>query len=138
MKQKQLPFKNAAFFKWHLLLFVTFTVGLWLSVLATFEYPGNATVPFEAFKPFLVERMTFNIVWGLLLLIHFGVYQLQSIRQMRAYRTHLDSIKTMDIQIGQRLITNEEASQKRLAIPNDEAVLDVETSEIETVQYQSR
>lgn len=103
MKQKRLPFANALLLKLHILAFAAFTVMLWMSVIATFNYPGNAEGSFEVFKLFLVERMSVNIFWGLILLMHLGLHQFQNMLQMRAYRTHINSINHIQENYGQRL-----------------------------------
>ena len=76
MKRKRMAGRGMLILKLHVLAFVVFSIGLWLSVLATFTYPGNAGVPFETYKPFLIERMNFSILWAIVLLGHFVLLEL--------------------------------------------------------------
>ena len=101
MKHKRFTVPDISFLKWHAFFFVLFTVFLWMSVLSTFSYPGNANVPFEAFKPFLIERMSINILWGVVLLAHFGVRAVQDMLLQRTLR--LDSPNLLDEDYAKRL-----------------------------------
>jgi hypothetical protein len=101
MKRKRLAVPDISILKWHAFFFVLFTVFLWMSVLSTFSYPANAEAPFEVFKPFLVERMGMNILWGMVLLAHFGVRAVQDMLLQRTLR--LDSPNLLDEGYGKRL-----------------------------------
>lgn len=101
MKRKRFAIPDISILKWHAFFFVLFTVFLWMSVLATIEYPGNAEVPFEVFKPFLVERMGMNILWGVVLLTHFGARAVQDMLMQRTLR--LDSPNLIDEAYGERM-----------------------------------
>jgi hypothetical protein len=101
MKRKRFTVPDISILKWHAFFFVLFTVFLWMSMLSTFSYAGNAEVPFVAFKPFLIERMGMNILWGVMLLAHFCVRAVQDMLMQRTLR--LDSPNLIDEAYGRRL-----------------------------------
>ncbi len=95
MKRKPLYVPGSYVLQLHTLLFIVFTVCLWMSTLATLTYPGNAAVPIEVFKPLLISRMTLNALWGMLLLGHFAVQQFRLLFQLRHYQAGLESLEPM-------------------------------------------
>jgi hypothetical protein len=92
MKRKRFTMPEISLLKWHAFFFVLFTVLLWMSVLSTFSYPGNDELSFDIFKPFLMERMAVNIMWGMMLLAHFGVRAVQDMLQQRLMRLELPNL----------------------------------------------
>lgn len=102
MIRKQFATSDSSLLKWHAFFFTLFTVFLWTGVLTSFLHPGST--PVEALKPFLVERMSVNIVWGLALLAHFGVSMVQEMLAQRALR--LESPNLLDINYGELLRIN--------------------------------
>jgi hypothetical protein len=104
MKRKG-PYVPGSFvMKWHAIAFAVFTVALWMSVLATFEYPANVDLDFAVFKPFLVERMQINIVWGMLLLAHFTLHQFQLMLHLREQVAQLTALAPVqELLAGRRL-----------------------------------
>lgn len=66
------------FLKVHTLLFTIFVVLMSQSMLATFVYPANVVLSFDHFKFFVIERVTLMLLWGVLLLGHFGVHYIRS------------------------------------------------------------
>jgi hypothetical protein len=96
MKRKGRSLQNMAALKWHLLAFILFTLLVAYSLLSEITYAGNATVPFAVFRPVIIERLSLLLLWGTLLLVHYGYHQLRSVQEQRAYRSHLNSINTLN------------------------------------------
>jgi hypothetical protein len=88
MKRKTLQLRDTALFKWHMLAFIVFAILAAYSIIATITYPGNATVPFGVFRPFIIERVSLIIIWGILLLLHYGFHHIRAFQQIRDYRAH--------------------------------------------------
>lgn len=76
--------------KIHALLFTIFVVIMGNTMLATFTYEGNASVPFENFNFFVIERITLMLLWGVVLLMHFGVHYIRSGWQTRHAANELE------------------------------------------------
>ncbi len=106
MKRKRFTVPDISILKWHAFFFVLFTVFLWMSMLSIFSYAGNADVPFVAFKPLLIERMGLNILWGVVLLAHFGVRTVQDILIQRTLR--LDSPNLLNVDYAELLRIGED------------------------------
>lgn len=85
MKSKHISVPGREALKWHLLIFVVVTSVHWLTILATFEHPDNRELPFEIFRGFIVERTSYTLIWGVLLLAHFGIQELRTFLLHRAY-----------------------------------------------------
>lgn len=96
MKRKRTDPPNDFLLKWNAFLFAVFTVGLWLSVLNTINYPGNWSVSFEVFEPFIIERMSVNIIWGVILIAHFAFHHLRQYIRLRRYAAQIASIYAVD------------------------------------------
>lgn len=81
MKRKRTA--PVSFLKIHTLLFTIFVVLMSHSMLATFEYPANVVLSFDHFKFFVIERVALMLLWGVVLLGHFGVHYIRSGLQRR-------------------------------------------------------
>jgi len=101
MKRKGFTVPDISILKWHSFFFVLFSVFLWMSMLTMILHPSSANVPFAAFKPLLVERMSINVLWGVGLLVHFGVRALQEMLAQRTLR--LDSPHMLDVDYAELL-----------------------------------
>lgn len=115
MKRKGPYIPGSFLLKWHAIAFALFTVALWMSVLATFEYPANLGLDFAVFKPFLVERMQLNIVWGMLLLAHFTLHQFQLVMHLREQVDQLSALVPVQDLLARRRL--------RDVLPADQAPL---------------
>lgn len=91
-KRKSLPIHEASLLKWHMMAFIVFTVGLVWSIFSTLTYPGNANVPFEAWKTLISSRISVIMAWGVVVLGHMGMHQLRSVFEGQAQREHLENI----------------------------------------------
>lgn len=80
MKRKRNTTTPFNMLKWHTLIFAAAMFLVWYSMVATLTYTGNELVPLDVFKPLILQRVDFTLVWGIALLIHFGV------RQVRDYQ----------------------------------------------------
>ena len=103
MKRKGIAVPGAKLLKWHFVFFVVFTAVHLMSILATFEYPGNRDIPFAMFKTFIVERMHYIILWSGILLVHFGVQELRQWWLLRTYDQQRNLFTRSDRGYGERL-----------------------------------
>jgi hypothetical protein len=92
MKRKVHFFKGTLF-QYHLILFVVLVLAIVASTIATLNYPGNASVPFSVFRMFIIERLSWVMLLGLTVFIHFIIHQSRQFLKIRAYQNHLDSIQ---------------------------------------------
>jgi hypothetical protein len=89
-KRKALHLQDNRLFKWHMLAFIFFAILAAYSIIATITYPGNATVPFAVYRGFIIARVSMIIIWGFLLLAHYGLHQYRAMLEMRGYQAHQD------------------------------------------------
>jgi hypothetical protein len=130
MKRKTLQLRDTALFKWHMLAFIIFAIMVSYSIIATITYPGNATVPFAAFRPFIIERVSLIIIWGILLLLHYSFHHIRAIQQMRDYRAHQDLLSR---------ITRQDDSRLRLdSQPENFEVIEDEPGWLDEEEYRSQ
>lgn len=74
MKRKNPHFFNAnRLFLTHLTLYICGTLLYWYGFVQEISYPGNAAVPRSVFEQTSMARLNFSLMWGLIILIHFGV-----------------------------------------------------------------
>ena len=123
MKRKSLFVHGDVLIKWHALIYIVFTVGLWWSVMSTFNYPGNVDVPFSAYQGFILSRIGVTMFWGLVFILHFASHQMRSYREQQARQTHLKTVNAMQERYvsGARLDMDVQAANEADGI-DDEAL----------------
>jgi hypothetical protein len=120
MKRKRIALPGTLLFKWHIFVFVIFTISLWLSVLATITYSGNTSVPFLTYMPLVSTRLGISAVWGVVLLIHFRMDQARTTLYQRDYNAHFGKLYLPSGIDGDRLITKRKHGDAETSIEDEE------------------
>lgn len=109
MKRKSIAVPGRALFAGHVIAFISLTLLIVYSLIATLTYPGNAEVPFAVFRPFIIERLGWILLLGGLLLGHYAARQVGHRAAYYHQRARISRYARLD------------AAQRRLAAMDAEA-----------------
>lgn len=96
MKRKQTTTQKFNTLKWHAVIYAAAMATVWYGVVATINYSGTTLVSLDEYRPLILQRIDFTLLWGVLLVIHLGVSEVRDYYLNRDERPQLDPILNMD------------------------------------------